>query len=837
MKKIIIALFMVVSFYSNAQPGTLDTTFNSGDLGFGNGANDDIYTSNIQSDGKIIIGGNFTTYKEALCNRIARLNNDGSLDTSFNSGVGASGVVWASVVQNDERIIIGGEFTSYNGTSINRIARLNSDGSLDTSFNPGTGANGIIYTFAIQSNGKIIIGGDFTSYNGTTRNRIARLNNDGSLDTSFNPGTGAENKIYKLDIQSDGKIIISGAFTICNGTSINRIARLNSDGTLDTSFNPGTGANNVIYTTALQSDGKIIIGGAFTSINGNSFFRIARLNSDGSIDTSFSSGTGAGNSGTAFPSNGNVWAIAIQSNGKIIIGGAFASYNGTSLNRIARLNSNGSLDVTFDFGTGANGIIYTFAIQSNGKIIIGGAFNSYNEVFRNRIMRINSDASLDTSFNTQTGANGIVRATSLQSDGKIIVVGNFNCYNNNLTRRIARLNSDGTLDATFDTGIGAVSSIGLHTTSIQNDGKIIIGGNLSQYNGVNRNGIARLNSDGSIDTTFDPGTGVAGGSSYSIVHTSALQSDGKIIIGGDFRFYNGIARSGVARLSADGSLDLSFYPGTGVGAGKKVYSSAIQSDGKIIIGGDFISYSDNPLNRIARLNTDGSIDTSFILGTGANNIIYTIALQSDGKIIIGGNFTSYNGTSINRIARLNSDGSLDTSFNPGTGANGIIYTTALQSDGKIIIGGEFTSLNGNSCFRLARLNTDGSLDSSFNPGTGANNFIYSTALQSDGKIIIGGDFTSYNNIGRNNITRINGGSSLTISDFEKGYLVFYPNPTQNTLHLEIDDEFTGSVFNLNGEELIRFNNEDLDVSSFSKGIYFLKITIRGKQFIKKFIKE
>ena len=158
MKKIIFALLMVVSFYSNAQPGILDTTFNSGDLGFGNGANDDIYTSNIQSDGQVIIGGNFTTYKEAQCNRIARLNNDGSLDTSFNSGVGASGIVWASVVQNDGRIIIGGEFTSYNGTSINRIARLNSDGTLDTSFNPGTGANSIIYTTSLQRDGKIIIG-------------------------------------------------------------------------------------------------------------------------------------------------------------------------------------------------------------------------------------------------------------------------------------------------------------------------------------------------------------------------------------------------------------------------------------------------------------------------------------------------------------------------------------------------------------------------------------------------------------------------------------------------------------------------------------------------------
>ena len=157
-----------------------------------------------------------------------RLNADGSLDTSFNPGSGANSVVTSIALQPDNKIIIGGEFTSYNGTARNYIARLNADGSLDTSFNPGSGANSTVYSVALQPDNKIIIGGEFTSYNGTARNRLARLNADGSLDTSFNPGSGASNTVYSIALQPDNKIIIGGYFTSYNGTDRNRLARLNA---------------------------------------------------------------------------------------------------------------------------------------------------------------------------------------------------------------------------------------------------------------------------------------------------------------------------------------------------------------------------------------------------------------------------------------------------------------------------------------------------------------------------------------------------------------------------------------------------------------------------------
>ena len=139
---------------------------------------------------------------------------------------------------------------------------------------------------------------------------------------------------------------------------------------------------------------------------------------------------------------------------------------------------------------------------------------------------------------------------------------------------------------------------------------------------------------------------------------------------------------------------------------------------------------------------------------GLNSYILSIALQGDGKVLIGGWFTTYNGVSRNYIARLNADGSLDSSFNVGSGANGFVQSIASQGDGKVLIGGSFTTYNGVSRNYIARLNADGSLDSSFNVGSGANSAIRSIVLQGDGKVLIGGWFTTYNENARAFITRL-----------------------------------------------------------------------------------
>jgi uncharacterized delta-60 repeat protein len=364
----------------------------------------------------------------------------GDLDTSFNVGTGANAVVYTSSLQSDGKLFIAGDFTSINGNPLNRMARLNSDGSLDTTFNIGTGANAYVFSSLIQSDGKIIIGGSFSAINGTPRSRIARLNADGSLDTTFNVGTGVNDYVYNIYQQPDEKIIIVGYFASYNGTPRSRIARLNADGSLDTTFDPGLGANGATSTERLishiefQPDGKIVIGGAFTSYNGTLVNRIARINSDGSLDTTFSIGTGFANGAATT----NIRGIHFVDN-KLIVVGRFITYNDQAVRNIVRLNLDGSLDTTFNVGTGSSAEIFRLLPLSDGKLLISGSFSSYNGVARTRIARLNSDGSLDTSFNPGVGLNNTNFKFALQPDNKVIVVGIFSMYNGITVNRTARI--------------------------------------------------------------------------------------------------------------------------------------------------------------------------------------------------------------------------------------------------------------------------------------------------------------------------------------------------------------------------------------------------------------
>jgi uncharacterized delta-60 repeat protein len=359
---------------------------------------------------------------------------DLGMDGGFVTGTGVNNQTNTIAIQPDGKILIGGEFTSYDGDSAVRIARLNSDGSLDASFVTGTGFSGgkaAVNSIAIQPDGKILVGGAFTGYDGDSVGNIARLNPDGTLDASFVTGTGFSSGTSKIVIQSDGKILVVGGFNQYDGDSVGEVARLNSDGSLDASFVTGTGFNSNVTTATIQADGKILIGGEFTSYDGDSAVRIARLNSDGSLDASFVTGTGF---------NGVPNSIAIQPDGKIVVGGEFTEYDGDSIVYIARLNSDGSLDASFVTGTGFDEPVQAITFQPNGKLVVGGGFTEYDGGAAARIARLNSDGSLDPNFVTGSGFDeNVVTELAIQSDYRIIAGGNFTGYDGNPANGIIRL--------------------------------------------------------------------------------------------------------------------------------------------------------------------------------------------------------------------------------------------------------------------------------------------------------------------------------------------------------------------------------------------------------------
>jgi uncharacterized delta-60 repeat protein len=776
-KLLITVALIISSITAFAQAGTLDLSFNNADIGFDSatGANGSVRTASIQSDGKIFITGDFTSYNGTPINGIARLNANGILDTSFNPGAGVNNPVYNSIIQSDGKIIIVGDFTSYDGTQVNRVARINANGTIDTTFNAGAGANESIFTSSIQSDGKILIGGNFTSINGISANRIARLNTNGSIDTSFDSSVGANKSVRCISISSNGYISIGGDFTNYNGRSHNFIARLNEKGQFYGGGNrEGTnGPVNSIYT---QSDGKIIICGNFSGVY-NSTGILKPTANIVRLDGSFNPVGYLENTVDILTS-----IFTIQSDGKIVIGGSIKNNsinNPATEKRISRINADGTMDVSFDPGTGNNYANFSpssnsklgLIIQNDGKVIIFGDFTSYNGNRVNRIARLYINGSLDGTFNPKTGVNGTVRTTSIQSDGKIIIGGDFTAVNGTPINRIARLNTNGTLDTTFNPGIGANRSV--FTSILQSDGKIIIGGDFTSYNGTSLR-IARLNQNGTLDTTFN-----LANTGYGSIRTSSLQSDGKIVIGGGFSFLFPntpfVAVSNIARLNSNGTIDTSFNLDLN-GYSGIVNCFSIQSDGKIIIGGNHTSINGGDKYWITRRNSDGTFDNSFATsrdwsdGKGTFSSVTSTFINSDGKIYIGKIIiVPFTTSTMYRLERLNANGSTDDSF-AILQTNGPINTISTQSDGKIIIGGGFSKIPGvigsfsNPDIQIPnilRLNINGTLDNTFKlySGNGADGPFRTISIQSDGKIIAGGDFTAYGSKERNNIIRINGSST------------------------------------------------------------------------------
>jgi uncharacterized delta-60 repeat protein len=1188
--------------------GYQDPTFqgNRSDLGNNSGANDFIAALALQPDGRIIVGGNFTAFNGYNRHYIARLNSDGSVDTTFNPGLGASAKVWSVALQPNGQIVIGGEFTSYNGTNINTVARLNADGSLDPTFNPGIGPDGIVDAVAVDANGRVLIGGNFDKVSGTASGAIARLNADGSLDTTFAPGIGTFNPetyvtdpVHALAVQADGKILIGGSFAYYNLVNQNGLVRLNTDGTLDLTFHPGTGTLNpvtgvadTVYCIALQSDGNILIGGNFVSYNQTRRVGLARVFTDGSLDTSIMDTTynqfaGVPNpylNGTAvsatYPySNARnaIYAIApetsVLTSGNIIIGGSFGIigggttrvamlprsnvarviggatpgpgnmellYNNYSVNNsdgslyvsLTRTNGNlgivassfsittaapgpgiatagtdfspsaanpvwdtawynnaqlysvgsagpnfalnpaiglgavtgnpnvtinvfnpgnisGNLSANFGLslpvgeltlggedipvgaalgvqdsapltiidsnvkagvlgfsspvytvignggtatitltrtngsdnsvtvfyatsnGTATNGVDYT-GVTNSITFGIGVVSNSFtvsilskktsiqpdktvnlrlftpsggatlglsnailtlvNPVYNyghvsfsltNYLVNENAGSTVVT-VNRLGGSTGTLGVTLLTQDGTAfsgtnytgtnvvlfwndsdatprtvtipvrddgVVTPNLVAYlmltnaqvngfstntplslgGTNATLTIANVDSAGSFQfslptysvkkyggyalipvtraggsvgtasvsfttaddtavhgvnytyttntLTFTNGqlskfvsvpilltggtnglkdlflklsnptglatLGSPSNATLYIIDsdsvnetpgspdptyssfagfnnnvyalvLQPNNQLLAGGDFTMANGVTRNRIARLNSDGTLDADFSLPSSTMGADAS--VRALALQADGRILVGGIFTNFNSTARRHIARVNPDGTLDSSFNPGSG--ADNPVYAVAqtfVGGQPRVLLAGAFASINGTTFNGIAQLDDTGKPDPAFNPGLGANATVYAMALQTDGKIVIGGDFTAVNGnTNFNHIARLNADGSLDNTFNPGTGAGDSVRAIAVQLDGHILMGGLFTNVNGNTTFNhIARLNSDGSIDTSFTPGLGANDAVFSISLQSDNRIVLGGEFTTCSGVTRNRITRLN----------------------------------------------------------------------------------
>jgi uncharacterized delta-60 repeat protein/uncharacterized repeat protein (TIGR01451 family) len=372
--------------------GSVDTTTQNG-TGFNNVVN----SLSLQPDGSILAGGEFTYFDGYPFDYVGRLLSSGYFDTGFLFNLsGANGTVWQvlsqapSAGQIDGNIMIAGNFTQVNGYNSPNIARLELNGLLDTSFNPGAGADGTVYTIAqmflpssatdLTNEAYYVIGGTFANYDGIPASGVARVTPSGTFDPNFNLGTGVTGSnvaVHAIAITAANQILVGGDFTTFDNQVHQHLVQLNVDGTLDTNFT--TDINGSVRAIVVQPDGRILIGGLFTTVNGSNFNYVARLNTDGTTDTNFNLGVGC---------NNNVEALALDSQLNILVGGSFTQAGGVTRNGLTRLNPDGTVDPSINFGFGANGFVDAIAVQTNGEIDVAGGFSTFDNIPENNFVRI-----------------------------------------------------------------------------------------------------------------------------------------------------------------------------------------------------------------------------------------------------------------------------------------------------------------------------------------------------------------------------------------------------------------------------------------------------------------
>ncbi|MBI5387032.1 MAG: hypothetical protein HZA90_20350 [Verrucomicrobia bacterium] len=728
----------------------------------------------LQADGRLWIAGGFTNIADRICRRLARLEADGNVDVTIADGSGASSNVKALALQTNGQLVLagyfGGIYSGNTGTIRPRVARLNLNGTLDSSFDAGTNTDNSLEAVIVQPDQKILIAGAFKSPLGVVRPPIVRLNSDGTPAAGFAPVAALGSRFSRMARQADGRILIAGTFTNLNATPVTNFARLNADGSLDTAFASRLRAADDIRAMALQADGKILIGGNIQSVNSVPCGNLARLHPDGQVDTNFN-----------FVSMSTVTALAIQPDGRILV---------ASGNRLLRLLGDGGggpviltspQNVTVEPGAAV-----AFSVRAAGEALhyqwekdsvpLAGQTNitlslhslqpgdagSYRVTVSNPLGTAQSAAAtlqivstqplstagmVDPSFNPGTGTDDSVYALALQSDGRILLGGWFTNYNNTACTNLIRVLPNGSRDSGFTPNLGRYGSV--VALAIQPDGKIVVVGSFTNVGGVLCNGIARFNTNGALDATFNSGTGADGD-----IKAVALQPNGQVLIGGAFTSVNGVARTNVARLNANGSVDAAFHPVPD----DEVRGLAVQPDGKILLGGRFWNIGPTFRPHIARLDSSGNVDAGFNAGSVQGGVfipyVSTIKVLTNGQLLIAGNFSEVGGVTRNWLARLNANGGVDTNFNAALGSSAQVSAVAVQPDGKLLVGGYFIGIGGLSRNNIARLNPDGSGDASFDPGAGPSSQVYALALQPDGRTLLAGGFTEVDGVARRHVARL-----------------------------------------------------------------------------------
>ena len=669
--------------------------------------NDAISALTTGSDSTVYIGGNFTNV--GIITGGAGIFNMQTNQLDYGSFPFVNGIVTSVIADGNGGWYIGGLFSQVGNLTRNNLAHILADGSIDPSWNPSS--DGTIHTMALAGN-TLYIGGNFTTLGGQARSDLAAINTNGTV-SSWNPGT--DGAVYALSV-SGNTIYIGGSFSTLAGQARSNIAAIDINGSIS-DWNPG--ADSAVLALAV-SGSSIYVGGTFSTLGGLTRNNLAAVNADGTVES--------WNPVVRHIRGASRIYTLLISGSTIYVGGRFDSLGFQPRNNIGAINIDGTVS---SWNPDANNNVESMAVSGN-TIYIGGSFTTLGGQPHNRL------AAIDTSGNIiklNMGADNSVRALAI-SGNRIYLGGYFNMLDIQIRNRLAAIKPDGSL-ADWNPGAnGSVSTLAISGTTIY------AGGYFTSISGQTRNYLAAINSDGTL-SDWNPG---AGGGAFTSTRVEALAVSGSTIyVGGRFNLIAGRTRINLAAINTDGTLS-----GWNPGADNTVSALAV-SGTTIYAGGSFNRLGGQFVNYIGAISSNGtSINWNPNIKGSGSTYVATISISGT-AVYIGGLFDTVDSSTRNNLAAVNTDGTL-SSWNPG--ANSSVETLAV-SGSTIYAGGSFTTLGGQTRNYLAAINSDGTL-SNWNPNISSDlGFTYIKSISLSGTTVYtGGSFDTVGNSTRNNLAAI-----------------------------------------------------------------------------------
>ena len=754
-----------------------------------------------QANGQVIIGGSFDHVNGVPRNNIARLNSDGSLDTTWNPDL-TGGYVSTLLIDGSGNIYVGGYFQTVGGQQRNSLAKLSATGtgSADATWNPDADGGyssipGAVLAMALDPiTGDLYVGGEFSDVGGQARNNIAKLSTSGTgaADAAWNPN--AQSWVQALAVDAADNVYASGPFTQIGGLQRSHIAKISGSGSgiVDPTWNPDANSvSGLIRVEELALDpltGDLYAAGYFSSIGGQSHFNIAKLST---------TGAGAADANWNPDPVGEVTALRVDTAGNVYIGGVFLSVGGQAQHGLARLSGTGTgnpdpswnpLGAYYNPNVLGGGFfvrstpITALAFDASNNVFVGGTFASIGGQTKTGFAYLSSSGGGANPAWASAQVPGGVNVIARDGTGRTVIGGNFQFMGDGVTVRnnIARLNSDGTLDTGWDPEADLV----VESVALDSSGNAYVGGLFDNIGGLARNHVAKIlvAGSGSADATWNP-------NADGPINASALDEvGGQLYVGGAFANIGGQSRAGLAKLSiaGAGSTDATWNPSPSGGDYSPSFALTLDGNGSLYVGGNFTIIGGLSRKSLAKLSTGGTGAADATWNPSPTQpygdeftLVEALTLDTNNNIYVGGNFASIGGQTRNAVARLSvaGAGAADATWNPN--ADGDVTAFVLDGSGHVYAGGNFLgfdspvfAIGGGVRNSVARLSTSGMGAADCYWIANANGPVAALALDASNDLYVGGNFSTIAATSKFGFAELSGASAsgcqLAITDVNGG---------------------------------------------------------------------